>query len=82
MKKNNVLTSFQFGYMINPGLYVNKAFREKVINCMYTTFVAITQPFIKSTLEKNKTRVLALLMFMRKEQKILLLECLVVLFIP
>ena len=30
---------------------------------MYTTFGEITQPFIKSTLEKNNTSVLALIMF-------------------
>ena len=29
---------------------------------MYTTFGTITQPFIKDTLKKKKTRVLALLM--------------------
>ena len=30
---------------------------------MNTTFGPITQPFIRATLAKNKTRVLALLMF-------------------
>ena len=33
---------------------------------MLTTFGAITQPFIKYTLLKNKTRVLELIMFYEK----------------
>ena len=49
--------------MINPGLNVNKAFVEQVEKCMYITFGAITQTFLKSTWAKNKTRVLALVMF-------------------
>ena len=49
--------------MINTCLNVNKAFREKVEKCMYTTFGEITQPFIKATLAKNNTSVLALIMF-------------------
>ena len=50
-------------YMINPGLSVNKTFREQVEEFMYTTFCEITQPFIKTTFSKNNTRVLALIMF-------------------
>ena len=49
--------------MINPALNVNKSFREQVEKCMYTTFGEITQPFIKSTLSKNSTSVLASIMF-------------------
>ena len=49
--------------MINPTLNINKSFREEVTECMNNTFVAITQPHIKTTLEKKKTRVSALLMF-------------------
>ena len=41
-------------YMINPGLNVNKAFREQVEECVYTTFGEITQTFIKYTLEKKE----------------------------
>ena len=52
LMKKNVVMSLRFGYMINPGLNVKKFFKEKVEKCMYTTFGAITQPFIKSTLEK------------------------------
>ena len=49
--------------MINPGLNVNKAFREKVEKHMYTTFGQITQAFIKATLSKNYTSVLSLIIF-------------------
>ena len=49
--------------MINPNLHVNKAFRYQVEKCMNTTFGALTQPLIKSTLYKNNSSVLALLMF-------------------
>ena len=48
------MNEFTIGYMINPGLNVNKFFREQVEKCMYTTFGEITQHFIKSTLEKIK----------------------------
>ena len=57
------IIEFTIGYMINPGLNVNKAFREKVEKCVYTTFDEITQPFIKSTLAKNNTSMLALIIF-------------------
>ena len=49
----------KIGYMINPKF----AFREKVDKCMSSTFGPITQPHIRATLAKSKTRVLALLMF-------------------
>ena len=49
--------------MINPGLNVNKSFRKQVGKCMNTKFGAIPQPFIKDTVLKNETRVLALIMF-------------------
>ena len=32
------INEFTVGYMINPGLNVNKAFREQVEKCLYTTF--------------------------------------------
>ena len=43
------INEFTIGYMIIPGLNVNKSFREQVEICMYTTFGEITQPFIKAT---------------------------------
>ena len=41
---------FTIGYMINPNLNINKAFREKVDKCMNTTFGPITKPHIRATL--------------------------------
>ena len=55
--------------MINLNLNINKAFREQVYKCMKTTFYEITQYFIRATLSKNKTRVLALLMFYDKRSE-------------
>ena len=60
------INEFTIGYMINPGLNINKAFREKVGKCMYTSFGEITQPFIKPTLLKNNTSVLFLIIFYEK----------------
>ena len=57
------INEFTIGYMINPGFNVNKSFREQVEKCMYTTFGEITQPFIKSTLAKKNTSVVALIVF-------------------
>ena len=48
--------------MINPKLYINKVFREKVHKCINNKFGPSTQPFITATLEKNNTRALVLLM--------------------
>ena len=33
------ITEFSIGYMINPILYINRAFREQVHKCMNNTFV-------------------------------------------
>ena len=63
-----LINEFTIGYMINPGLNVNKAFREKVGKCMYTKFGEITQLFIKATLAKNNTSVLALIMVYETRQ--------------
>ena len=47
------MSEFEIGYMINPSLHVNKAFRYQVEKCQKTTFGALTQPFIKTTLSKK-----------------------------
>ena len=52
--------------MIDPDLNANKAFIEQVEKYMFTTFGEITQPFIKATLAKNNTSVLALIFFYEK----------------
>ena len=49
--------------MVNPGLNVNRTFREQVEQCMFTKFDAIIQIFIKAKLLRNKARVLALILF-------------------
>ena len=56
------MNEFTIGYMINPGLNVNKSPREQVEKCMNTIFSAIIQPFIKATFKK--ARVLALVTFL------------------
>ena len=57
------INKFSIGYMINPTLDINKSFREQVNKCMKILFGEITQPHIKTTLGKSKTKVLALIMF-------------------
>ena len=59
------IKEFKIGYMINPNLDINKSFRKQVGKYIKTTFGAITQSFIRSTLLKNKTRMLALLTFFK-----------------
>ena len=49
--------------MINPNLLVNKALREQLDTCMNITFITLTQPFIKNTVSKNNTSVLAFIIF-------------------
>ena len=49
--------------MINPKLNIKKASREQGHKCMNNKFGQRNQPNIKTTLAKNNTRVLSLLMF-------------------
>ena len=49
--------------MINKKLNINKSFIKQGHKCMNNTFAPRTQPFIKTTLSKKKTRVLAILIF-------------------
>ena len=60
MKKKRI-NECEIGYTINRGLNVNKASRDQVEKCMYTTFSENTQPLIKATLSKKS--VVALIMF-------------------
>ena len=50
-KKN--INELDIGYMINPNLHINIAFKEQVIICMNNTFGATTQPFIKNKMTKK-----------------------------
>ena len=60
---NKRINEFSIGYMMNPNLSMNKAFREQVKVCMKTTFSASTMTHISKILLKPNTRVLALVMF-------------------
>ena len=81
-KTKKCMNQFTVGYIINPGLNVNKVFREKVAKCMFTTFGEITQPFIKPTLAKKNTSTLALIMFYEKRADKKAYRVLDFLFIP
>ena len=61
-EKGEHINEFAIGYIINPSLHVNKAFKEQVEKCMNNSFGELTQLFIKTTLLK-KTSVLALIIF-------------------
>ena len=62
MEKERI-NEFTVGYLISQNLNINNSFIEKVDKCMTATFGQITQNHIRATLSKNKTRVLALLLF-------------------
>ena len=47
------INEFSIGYMINPKMNINKAFREQVHTCINNTFGPIPQPYIRSTIEKR-----------------------------
>ena len=51
-EKSDRINEFEIGYTINPTFHVNKAFKEKVENCLNNTFGALTQPFIKKNDKK------------------------------
>ena len=49
------IKKFSIGYMTNPNLNINKAFREQADKSMNTTFGPISQPNIRATLAKKKS---------------------------
>ena len=51
--KEERIYEFAIRYMVNPTLYVNKAFKEKVQKCINYTFGTITQPFTKNVMKTN-----------------------------
>ena len=63
------INELSIGYMMNPNLSINKAFKEKVKIFMKTTFGTMTQQHISKILPKPNTRVLALVMFYETRQK-------------
>ena len=68
-KTNQRINEFSIGYMMNPNLITNKAFKEQVKICMKPTFVAMTQQHISKILSKTNTIVLALVMFYETRPK-------------
>ena len=62
-EKNQRINELSIGYMMNPNLGINKAFKEQVKVCMKTTFSTSTMTHISKILLKPYTRVLALVMF-------------------
>ena len=60
---NRRINELSIGYMMNPNLSINKAFKEQVKVCMKNTFSTTTQSHISKILLKPDTRVLSLVMF-------------------
>ena len=60
---NQHINEFSIGYITNPNLNTNKAFREQVKVGLKSTFGPSTNTHIGKTLLKDNTRVLALVMF-------------------
>ena len=68
-KTNQRINDFSIGYMMNPNLSMNKAFKQQVKLCMKTKFSTSTMTHISKILMKPNTRVLALLMFFENRKK-------------
>ena len=52
-EKSYCINDFAIGYMINPTLHINKAFKEQVEKYTNNTFGTLTQPFIKKQRQKR-----------------------------
>ena len=55
---NQRINEFSIGYMMNPDLSINKAFKEQVKICMKTTFGTMTQQHISKILSKKNKSVI------------------------
>ena len=66
---NQRINEFYIGYMLNPTLNRNRAFKDQVKVCFKHTFVPDTNTHIAKTLSKNHTRVLALVLFYESGKK-------------
>ena len=60
---NQRINEFSFGYMLNPTLYTNNFFKEKVKACFKNIFGKYTNSHINTILQKKNTRVLVLVFF-------------------
>ena len=63
-EKNKLIDEFSIGYMMNPNLSINKAFKDQVKLCLKNTFSTSTLSHISKILLKPNTRVLALVIFL------------------
>ena len=68
---NQRINQFSIGYMMNPTLNRNRAFKDQVKVCLKNTFGPDTNSHIAKTLAKNNTRVLALVIFYDNDKKII-----------
>ena len=66
---NQCINEFSIGYMMNPNLSINKAFKQQVKVFMKTKFSTSTMTYISKILLKPDTRVLALVMFLENRKK-------------
>ena len=62
-EKNKCINEFSIGYMMNPNLNRNRAFKYQVKVCLKHTFGPDTSSHISKTLQKPNTRVLSLVIF-------------------
>ena len=70
-KTNQRIDEFSIGYMMNPNLNRNRAFKDQVKVCLKKTFGPDTNTHIAKRLSKNNTRVLALVIFYEIGKKII-----------
>ena len=68
---NQRINEFSIGYMMNPTLYSNRAFKDQLKLCLKHTFGPDTNPHISRTLQKPNTRVLTLVIFYESGEKII-----------
>ena len=68
-EKNKLIDEFSIGYMMNPNLSINKAFKDQVKLCLKNTFSTSTLSHISKILLKPYTRVLALVIFFENRKK-------------
>ena len=66
---NQHINEFSIGYMMNPNLHKNKAFKDQVRVCLENKLGAYTNAHIVKVLLKENTRVLELVMFYDKRKK-------------
>ena len=79
---NQRINEFSIGYMMNPTLYGNRAFKDQVKLFFKHTFGPYTNSHINKTLQKKNTIVLALVIFYESGKTIIrklfrLLSCVI-----